>query len=156
MESIRYQSMKQYSHRFNVQASLDSVADFHRDSRALKQLTPPPLFLSFNKIEPQAEGSVVDFTMWLGPLPIRWVSTHSDVDPVHGFTDTQTTGPFEVWVHRHSFERVDDNTTRVIDQVRAKPSRHFFWGIISRFMWLTLPILFAYRSRQTRKALERI
>lgn len=147
--------MRQYSHHFKVRAPLESVAEFHHDSRALKQLTPPPLFVSFNKVDPLAEGSVADFTMWLGPLPIHWVATHSEVDPMQGFTDTQTTGPFEVWVHRHGFESVDDNNTNVIDQVQAKPSNHLFWGIVSRFMWLTLPILFAYRSRQTRSALER-
>lgn len=147
--------MKRYSHRFQVQAPLKSVADFHQDSRALKGLTPPPLFVSFNKVEPLAEGSVIDFTMWLGPLPIRWVATHSEVDPLHGFTDTQTAGPFDVWVHRHSFNRIDEHTTNVIDLIKAKPSDHPFWGIISRFMWLTLPVLFAYRTRQTRRALER-
>jgi len=147
--------MRHYSHRFQVQASLEAVAEFHRDSRALKQLTPPPLFISFNNVESLAEGSVADFIMWLGPLPIHWVATHSEVDPMQGFTDSQTTGPFDVWVHRHSFESVNDNTTYVIDQVRAKPSNHHFWGIVSRFMWLTLPVLFAYRSRQTRRALER-
>ena len=147
--------MKQYSHRFQVRAPLESVAEFHRDSRTIKQLTPPPLFITFNKVEPLAEGSVADFIMWLGPLPIHWVAIHSKVDPLRGFTDSQTTGPFEVWFHHHSFESVDDSTTEVIDQVRAKPSNHPFWGIVSRFMWLTLPILFAYRSRQTRKAVER-
>ena len=147
--------MKDYSHRFNVRAPLEAVAEFHSDSRALKQLTPPPLFVSFNQVEPLAEGSVADFTMWFGPLPIQWVATHSEVDPLRGFTDTQTIGPFEAWIHRHSFERVDDDTTAVVDRVQATPSSHPFWGIVSRFMWLTLPILFAYRFRQTRKALER-
>ena len=147
--------MRHYSHRFKVLAPLESVAEFHRDSRALKQLTPPPLFVSFNTVEPLAEGSVVDFTMWLGPLPIHWVATHSEVDPIQGFTDSQTTGPYEVWIHCHSFESVDENATNVIDQVQAKTSNNPFWGIISNFMWLTLPVLFAYRSWQTRRTLER-
>ncbi|MGB6421453.1 MAG: hypothetical protein WBF05_06405, partial [Anaerolineales bacterium] len=81
--------MRHYSHRFQVQASLEAVAEFHRDSRALKQLTPPPLFISFNNVESLAEGSVADFIMWLGPLPIHWVATHSEVDPMQGFTDSQ-------------------------------------------------------------------
>jgi ligand-binding SRPBCC domain-containing protein len=146
--------MKHYTHRFRVNAPLSKVADFHKDSRALKDLTPPPLIVSFNKVEPLAEGSVVDFTMWLGPLPIRWLATHSDVDPNRGFTDTQTEGPFVYWVHQHSFVNIDETTTDVIDSIQAKYSNHPIWGLISRFMWLTLPILFAYRSRQTRKALE--
>ena len=147
--------MRHYSHRFQVLAPLESVAEFHRDSRAFKHLTPPPLFVSFNTVEPLAEGSVADFIMWLGPLPIHWVATHSEVDPMQGFTDSQTIGPFDVWVHRHSFESIDGNTTTVIDQIQAKPRDHLFGGIVSRFMWLTLPLLFAYRARQTGRALKR-
>ncbi len=147
--------MKQYTHRFKVQAPLAAVADFHSDTRALKMLTPPPLFVSFNKVEPLAEGSVADFTMWFGPVPIHWVAKHSEVDPMRGFTDTQTSGPFEIWVHRHSFESIDEHTTYVMDHIKGKPRDHLFWGLVSRFMWLTLPVLFAYRARRTRKALER-
>jgi ligand-binding SRPBCC domain-containing protein len=147
--------MKSYSHHFIVQAPLEAVTGFYSDSRALKQLTPPPIFVSFNKVEPIAEDSVVDFTMWLGPLPIRWVATHSDVDPLHGFTDILTTGPFETWRHRHHFEPLDENTTSVRDHVQAVLSSHPIWGIVSRFMWLNLPVLFAYRAWKTRRALEK-
>jgi len=146
--------MKKYSHQFTVQAPIEAVAKFHQDSRALKQLTPPPLFVSFRKIEPLAEGSTADFTMWLGPLPIHWVAVHSEVDPLNGFTDTQATGPFDTWIHHHKFESLDESTTKVMDQIQASPSNHIFWGIVSRFMWLTLPILFAYRAHATRRALE--
>lgn len=55
--------MRLYSHRFQVQAPLEAVAELHRDSRALKQLTQPPLFISFNNVESLAEGSVADFIM---------------------------------------------------------------------------------------------
>ena len=147
--------MKQYSHRFRVGAPLARVAEFHRHTRALKYLTPPPLIVSFNELQPLAEGSVADFTMWFGPLPIRWVAVHSDVTPTNGFTDTQTAGPFDVWVHRHSFAALDETSTEIRDEIQAQPSSHPFWGLVSRFMWLNLPILFAYRAWRTRKAIER-
>lgn len=121
---------------------------------ALKQLTPPPMFVRLNHIEPLAEGSRSDFTLWLGPIAIHWVAVHSDVTPQKGFTDTQLKGPFQTWVHRHSFKPVSDDMTEIIDEVEGQPSNHFFWGLASRFMWLTLPILFSYRARQTRKAVE--
>jgi hypothetical protein len=44
-------------------------------------------------MEPLAEGSISDFTLWFGPLPIRWTARHSHIDPLHGFTDTQVRGP---------------------------------------------------------------
>jgi ligand-binding SRPBCC domain-containing protein len=146
--------MRHYSHEFQVNAPIERVAEFHRSTQTLKYLTPPPLFVSFNHVDPLGEGSRADFTMWFGPLPIRWVAVHSDVNPMEGFTDTQVEGPFNTWVHRHSFEPINDNSTKVIDQIEGQPSSHPFWGLVSRFMWLTLPILFSYRARQTRKAIE--
>ena len=147
--------MRSFQHEFSVNATLDSVVEFHSSTRALKQLTPPPMFVQFNQIEPLAEGSRSDFTLWLGPIPIHQVAVHSDVNPATGFTDTQVEGPFHTWIHTHRFLEISQGETRIIDQVQGLPSNHPFWGIISRFMWFTLPILFSYRAMQTRKAVER-
>ena len=146
--------MKTFTHRFQVNAPLERVAGFHSDSRALKVLTPPPIVVAFHHLEPLGHGSVADFTMWFGPIPIRWCAVHSEVDPQSGFTDTQETGPFASWQHRHTFTSINANTTLVEDSIQAQPSNHFFYGLVSRFMWLTLPILFAYRARRTRREVE--
>lgn len=146
--------MRMYTHRFTVDAALEQVAEFHHDTSALKQLTPPPVFVQLHDIEPLSEGSRSEFTMWLGPLPIRWVAIHSDVDPSHGFVDTQASGPYQYWRHRHTFQSLDQHTTEIIDEVQATPSRHPFWGLVSRMMWWSLPLLFSYRAYATRKAVE--
>ena len=138
--------MKQYRHTFRVNAPLGAVADFHRSTAALRQLSPPPMIVQFHDIEPMGEGSISDFTLWLGPLPIRWVAVHSDVSDLNGFTDSQQSGPYTSWVHRHTFREIDANTTEVIDEVQAEPG-----NLLSRFMWLNLPILFAYRGWKTRR-----
>ena len=147
--------MRNYQHRFTVKAPIDQVVAFHRDTKALKRLTPPPVYVSFKDVQPLAENSRADFTMWLGPIPLHWSALHSDVHPTNGFTDTQVKGPFESWVHRHIFERVGENSTAVVDEIQAQPGEHFFWGLVSRLMWTSLPLLFAYRARQTRRALEK-
>lgn len=138
----------QYKHRFEVAASLTAVSEFHRDSRALRLLTPPPIWVQFQEMEPLAEGSVANFTMWLGPLPVHWTAVHSQVTR-HGFVDTQKRGPFRIWQHRHSFQELGDGRTEVVDEIEAEPG-----NLVSRFMWLTLPILFAYRGWRTRRALR--
>lgn len=146
--------MRHYHHEFQVNAPVERVAGFHRSTEALKSLVPPPLFVSFNYIEPMGEGSRSDFTLWFGPIPVRWVAVHSQVNPVEGFTDTQVEGPFQTWVHNHTFEKISHNSTKIKDTIEGQPSNHPFWGLVSRFMWYTLPILFSYRARQTRKAVE--
>ena len=146
--------MSIYKHRMIINAPLDKVADFHKNTRILKLLTPPPVIVQFHKLEPLGENSIADFTMWLGPMPVRWIARHSQVDALHGFTDTQITGPFKSWVHRHSFHPIDENHTEVVDEIQAEPSSHLLWGSVSRFMWLNLSILFAHRERVTKEMLE--
>jgi ligand-binding SRPBCC domain-containing protein len=125
------------------------VAEFHNDTSALRRLSPPPMIVQFNDVEPLAEGSVADFTMWLGPVPIRWVAVHSEVSSA-GFVDTQQKGPFKAWRHQHQFHALDEHTTEVIDTIDAE-----YGNLISRFMWLNLPVLFAYRGWRTRQTLEK-
>lgn len=138
-----------YRHSFTVNAPLSAVADFHKDARALRVLTPPPMTVQFNSVEPLTEGSVADFTMRAGPVSVRWVAVHSEVSEQNGFVDTQEEGPFRSWRHQHQFRALNDQATEVIDEIEAQ-----YGGAISRFMWLNLPVLFAYRARQTKKILE--
>ncbi|MBN1149039.1 MAG: hypothetical protein JXA78_17405 [Anaerolineales bacterium] len=132
-------------------ASLEATAAFHRGSRALKALTPPPVFVQLRHVEPLAEGSRLDFTLWIGPLPVRWSALHSEVDPLRGFTDTQAQGPFERWAHRHTFEPVTADITDVVDEIQAEFGRGLYKGLVSRLMWWGLPALFAYRGWATRR-----
>ncbi len=146
--------MKQYTQKFTVRAPLERVAEFHSDPHSLKLLTPPPLIIAFNDLPSTSEGGTIDFTMWLGPIPVRWVSLISNLDPMHGFTDSQVEGPFDHWLHRHTFKESDEHTTVVIDEIQAQFGSRFTNKLISWFMWINLPILFAYRKWRTRVEVE--
>ena len=145
-----------FEHEFQVKAPIERVSKFHSDTKTLKLLTPPPLFVQFHNLQPLADGSEADFTMWFGPLPINWVAVHSEVSPMEGFTDTQVKGPFKSWVHRHTFLKLDQEICEVRDEIQAEPGDGIFRGILSRLMWLNLPLLFAYREWQTRRAVEKL
>lgn len=144
-----------FTHRFSVRAPLERVIAFHSDTRALKILTPPPVIVQFHQVQPLGEGSVADFTLWLGPLPVRWVAVHTEFQGGHSFVDIQNSGPFKSWRHRHTFKARSDDRTEIFDEVQAEPSRHILWGLVSRLMWLNLGMLFAYRAWITRRHLER-
>jgi ligand-binding SRPBCC domain-containing protein len=146
--------IRRFTHRFRVKAPLSAVAAFHQDSHALKLLTPPPVLVQMHRVEPLAENSVADFTLWLGPLPVRWVAVHTNVDPLTGFTDRQESGPFAFWVHQHSFEPRDEAETEVIDEIQAEFGRGFL-GLLSRLMWINLPFMFFYRGWVTRRSIEK-
>lgn len=143
----------QYNHRFEVKAPLEAVIDFHRQSTSMGAITPPPVIVKIHHAPTElADGDEMDFTMWLGPLPIRWVARIEQLPD--GFIDRQLRGPFTRWEHRHTFERIDNQTTAVIDEVTAALGTGWFWRLIGRGMWLNLPILFAYRSWKTKRLLE--
>jgi len=143
-----------YRHAFRVRAPLATVAAFHARPESLGAITPPPLFVRWQRWPARwDEGGEMAFTVWLGPLPVRWLARLERVS-AEGFTDRQVRGPFRRWVHRHRFLSVDEETTEVRDELEAELRRHPFWGPVGLGLWLGLPVLFAYRSWRTRRLLE--
>jgi len=144
-----------YQHRFRVRAPLEAVAHFHSRSASMAAITPPPIVVRVHRApEIQHDGDEMDFTLWMGPLPVRWVAHIENVSPT-GFTDHQLRGPFKQWTHRHSFVAIDGRTTDVLDEVTIELRVHPLWGPVGLGMWLTLPLLFAYRAWRTKRIVER-
>lgn len=143
-----------FSSKFTVRAPLEAVARFHEDPRALIRLTPPPTLMRVHRMDPLGEGSVSEFTMWVGPIPIRWRAVHSGIEALQGFTDTQELGPMAKWIHRHSFRELEPGRTEVTDRIWYQ-HRAGWRGIASRLLFSTLPLraLFLYRAWATRRAL---
>ena len=143
-----------YRHQFRVRAPLARVTEFHSRTASLALLAPPPMVVRMRRAPAvQREGDEVDFTMWLGPLPIRWIARIDSVSET-SFVDRLLRGPFREWLHRHTFTPIDAGTTAVIDEVQATLKAHGLWGTVGLMMWLALPLLFAYRGWQTRRVLE--
>jgi ligand-binding SRPBCC domain-containing protein len=151
IDNSRKYTMPVFNTSFIVSAPLQAVAEFHYGTQALKQLTPPPVFVSLKSIEPMAEGSRSEFTMWFGPFPVHWIAIHSQVDPLHGFTDTQQTGPLASWRHTHQFETYGAYT-RVNEHIEyAYPAG--LPGLWARLLFnsIALRFMFAYRAWNTRR-----
>jgi ligand-binding SRPBCC domain-containing protein len=148
--------MPTFDYTFTVKAALTAVAEFHHDTAALKRLTPPPVIARIHRVEPLSEGSVAEFTLWFGPLPVHWVAVHTAVDMLHGFTDVQQSGPLKSWAHTHTFVPVAEKLTRIKEHIEFEhyPGRP---GLKSRLLFPqpALYALFTYRSWVTRRALER-
>jgi len=134
-----------FSYKFQVQASLKEVSDFHHDASVLRKLSPPPIFVQMHEVEPLGENSVADFTLWLGPLPIRWVAVHTNVGP-GGFTDTQKKGWMKSWRHTHKFTQIENNLTQIHDHIEYFHQDNFK-GLITRLLFSrpALWFLFTYR-----------
>jgi len=140
---------------FEVRAPLETVTDFHTQSASMAAITPPPVMVRVHSAPAVlGENDEMEFTMWLGPLPVRWLAKIEAVT-ANGFIDRQITGPFRKWVHRHSYDRIDDTSTRVRDEIQVSLDKHPLWGVVGFLMMVNLPFLFAYRAWKTRRLLEK-
>jgi ligand-binding SRPBCC domain-containing protein len=146
--------MPVFDYSFTVDAPLEAVRDFHHDTSALKKLTPPPTIVQLHSIEPLGEGSVSRFTLWVGPLPLKWKAVHRNVSD-RGFTDVQAEGPAAKWEHTHTFVPVSTSVTEIREHIEYEHKRGF-WGLVTRalFSWPNLWFMFTYRKLATRWALR--
>jgi len=138
-----------------VAAPIDSVARFHAAPRIIRRLTPFVVPMSMHRTDPLAEGAISEFTLWFGPLPVRWTALHVDVDPRSGFTDLQIAGPFRFWKHTHRYEPAHGGATLIVEHVDyqhagGRPGR-LTRLLFSRPM---LFLLFTYRSAVMRWSLR--
>ncbi len=154
MNSLR--NLIEFRHAFIVDAPVAVVAAFHRDTGVMKQLTPPPIIARIHAFEPLGEGSKAHFTLWFGPLPLRWYAVHSDVSP-RGFTDTQLSGPLKSWRHQHRFVALNAAQTRVEDHVTYEHDRGLR-GLLSRLLFNRLGLLYLFTARKilTRRHVARL
>ncbi len=143
-----------YAHRFRVEAPPAAVAEFHRQSSSMAAITPPPIVVRIHEAPVNlAEGDEMEFTLWLGPLPMRWRARIEQVGPA-GFVDRLVKGPFASWVHQHVFVEISPDATEVIDMVSAKLSDRPFWRLAGLAMWAGMPLLFSYRAWKTRRLVQ--
>lgn len=147
--------MAVFDFRFTVDAPLKAVSEFHFQPGILKKLTPPLMIMQVHRFDPLANGSIGEFTMWMGPIPVRWKALHSDVSETT-FTDTQVSGPMKSWVHCHTFTAMSEQTTEVHEHIEFE---HFggIKGLWSRLLFPrpALFMLFTIRKMITRREVQR-
>ncbi len=139
-----------------IAAPPEAVFAFHESPGALARLTPP-----WEKVEVVEGGdsiqvgSRVVILSRLGPFPLRWVAEHVEYDPPRLFADTQRSGPFARWDHRHHFLDDGQGGTVLRDEVEYEPplellGRWLGGALIRR----KLQRMFDYRHDITRRSVE--
>jgi ligand-binding SRPBCC domain-containing protein len=139
-----------------VPATTEAVARFHAAPRIIRRLTPFVVPMSMHRMDPLAEGSISEFTLWFGPLPIRWTARHVDVDAQSGFTDVQEAGPFRLWRHQHRFESDPRGGSRIVEHIEYQHDAGWS-GFLTRTLFSRpmLFLLFTYRSLIMQSSLAR-
>lgn len=112
-----------------VAKPLEEVFAFFERPENLARITPESLgFVILTPLPIEMKiGTLIDYTIRVMGLRIRWRTLISDYDPPHSFVDEQLRGPYSYWHHTHSFTAVEGGT-KIVDDVRyALP-----FGILGR------------------------
>ena len=131
---------------------IDEVFDFFADAGNLNELTPPSLNFRILTPSPIAmhEGTLIDYSIRLRGIPMRWRTRISTWEPGRRFVDEQLRGPYALWHHEHTFEARDGGTL-VRDRVTYCPALAWAPGagwVHRGFVQPELRRIFAYRREQ--------
>ena len=101
--------------------SREALFEFFSDAFQLEQLTPP--WLNFKILTPAPidirKGCLIDYSIRLRGIPIRWRTEISEWHPSFSFVDRQLRGPYLLWEHLHTFEQLPEGTL-ARDEVRYR------------------------------------
>jgi ligand-binding SRPBCC domain-containing protein len=123
----------------------------------LERITPR--FLRFRVVTPKPirmqAGAIIEYELALFGAPFHWKTLIEQWTPEESFVDVQLTGPYSLWRHTHTFEKLEDNRTLVRDRVEYQVPL----GILGRlahalFVKRSLDKIFDYRAKMTAQLLE--
>jgi len=127
---------------------LDQVFLFFERPENLSRLTPPSLGFQILTPPPiqMKSGCLVDYTVRVLGLPVRWTTLITEYDPPRRFVDVQLKGPYSYWHHTHEFEAVEGGTM-MTDTVRYVLPFGWLGGVAhALFVRRQLRRIFDYRS----------
>jgi ligand-binding SRPBCC domain-containing protein len=140
-------------HELWVGYPIEDVFEFFSRAENLEEITPPEL--SFHILTPTPiamhEGTLIDYRIKLGFVPMRWRSRITEWAPPQRFADEQLKGPYLSWYHTHTFEEKDGGTV-IRDEVRYEVPGWFLEPLIHKlFVGRRLDRIFSYRQEAMEK-----
>jgi ligand-binding SRPBCC domain-containing protein len=139
----------QFHRKQIIRKNRAEVFSFFENPSNLAFITPPKLgfkILTPTPI-PMADGTVIDYTVRVAGLPVRWTSVINDYQPGQKFVDVQIRGPYAFWHHTHLFHE-HPSGTEVEDIVRFSLPMGFLGNMIQRFLVRPqLNAIFDYREK---------
>ena len=95
------------------------VFRFFEDASNLERITPP--FLRFAILTEQPivmrEGALIDYSIALFALPLRWRTRIESYEAPERFVDCQIRGPYRSWRHSHELFPNGPDATIMVDRV---------------------------------------
>ncbi|MDA8744882.1 TIGR01777 family oxidoreductase [Rubripirellula amarantea] len=147
-------SIQQYIAETKLSASPEQAFAYHERPGALQRLVPPWESVKIEHSDQSLHvGSQVVLKTKVAGVSLRWVAEHVQYDPPRLFADTQLSGPFKRWDHRHEFHEVADEaqSCRLRDEITYELPMGALGNLFgSGKARHTIEAMFAYRHRITK------
>jgi len=132
-----------------INKPIEDVFEFFSNPDNLSVITPPKLGFKILTPTPikMSVGRLIDYKIYLMGIPIHWRTLITEFDPPHTFIDQQIKGPYNIWHHTHTFQKVDGGVEIKDRVVYSIPFS--ILGRILNFLWIRkdLENIFNYRKK---------
>ena len=140
------------THKTRVAAPVEEVFQFFSKPQNLGVMTPSAMRFQILGVMPEEirRGVRIEYSIRLGPVPLRWRTCIEEWQSPTLFADSQESGPYSCWWHEHHFQP-DGNSTLMEDRVYYSPPLGPAGRIANAFFVApALRRIFSYRSQAMR------
>ena len=146
--------MKHFKHVFIVNSNVEKVWKFYTNINHLKIITPKKMKIEILKTHSEIieEGAEA----WLQAkliLDSKWHSKITHLKP-YEYVDEMINGRFKTWKHLHKFNKINDTSTEIIDQIDFQLHYGLIGNLFEGYVMRCLVEIFEYRKQATMDALQ--
>jgi ligand-binding SRPBCC domain-containing protein len=151
--------MKYFQNDFEVDCNIDRVWGFYTDLKHLEIVSPRYIKLNLVEYTDRIlkkgtvacfEGRIIISAHWCSKITL--FEEYEYVDEMLQYGKTKP--PFSVWSHKHVFEMINDDKTKVVDEIKYELPFGLIGKLFEFYFESKLKRIFEYREYATKNFLE--